>query len=171
MVIHTVVTFVIYLVLGPVAAAQHVHPPSDGRDSAVATTALTADAVRQLLAGDGMGLARPAELNDYPGPKHVLELKTALGITGEQERQVEAIRQQMLSRATVLGDEIVNAERALDAAFKAGRITDTELAERVGAIARLQAELRTAHLRAHLATRPLLSAEQVRKYYEHRRAH
>ena len=171
MVIHTVVTFVIYLVFGPVAAAQHVHPPSDAQDSAVATTALTAEAVKQLLAGEGMGLARPAELNDYPGPKHVLELKTALGITAEQERQVEAIRQQMLSRATVLGREIVHAERALDEAFKARTITESELAERVGAIARLQGELRVAHLRAHLATRPLLSPDQVRKYYEHRRAH
>lgn len=171
MVIHTLVTLVISFGLGPVTAAQHVHPPSGGSDQAGATTALTADAVTQLLAGDGMGLARAAELNNYPGPKHVLELKAPLGVTPEQELQVEAIRHQMLSRARVLGQEIVTAERALDAAFKAGTITESDLAERVGAIARLQGELRAAHLRAHLATKRLLSADQIRKYYEHRRAH
>lgn len=169
--IYTLVTFVIHLALGAVSAPQHVHPPAAPGDQSGATTALSADAVNQLLAGDGMGLAKAAELNDYPGPKHVLELKAALGVTPEQERQIEAIRQQMLSRARALGHEIVSAERALDAAFKAGTITETGLAERVGAIARLQGDLRTAHLRAHLATKPLLSAEQVRKYYEHRRAH
>ena len=170
MVIHTIVTFVISLVLGPAAAAQHVHPPASAPNLPAATTSLSGEAVQQLLDGDGMGLAKPAELNTYPGPKHVLALKEPLALTPEQERQVEAIRQQMLTRARALGQEIVAAERALDAAFKSGTITETQLTDRVATIARLNGELRAAHLRAHLATKPLLSADQVRKYYEHRHA-
>lgn len=169
MVIHTIVAFIICLVLGPSAAAQHVHRPA-AAVQADATTSLTADAIQQLLGGEGMGLARPAELNAYPGPKHVLELKGVLGLSDEQESRIRAIQQEMLATAKALGARIVAAERELDAAFEARTITETDLAPRVRAIAALQGELRTAHLRAHLATTPVLSADQVRKYYEHRSA-
>ena len=170
MVIHAIVTFLISLVLGPAAAAQHVHPPAAAPHDAVGTTSLSAEAVQQLLAGEGMGLAKSAELNRYPGPKHVLELKASLALSAQQEQQVEAVRQQMLAQARALGQEIVAAERALDAAFRSGTISDAQLTERVATIARLNGELRAAHLRAHLATRPLLSSDQVRKYYEQRGA-
>lgn len=169
--IHRIVTFVISLVLGSAAAAQHVHPPPANTDASDATTALTAAAVQQLLAGEGMGLAKPAELNRYPGPKHVLELEAPLGLSPEQVQQVETIRQQMLTKAKALGKEIVAAERALDAAFAQGSISDAVLTQRVNAIAALQGELRATHLRAHLATAPVLSGDQVRKYYEHRNSH
>ena len=41
-----------------------------------------------------MGLALAAELNGYPGPRHVLDLADQLGLTPEQ--QVEA--QRLLTR-------------------------------------------------------------------------
>ena len=170
MMIHTIVTFLICLVVGPSAAAQHVHPPPPAAPAGVITS-LSADVVQQLLAGAGMGLAMPAELNRYPGPKHVLELKDALRLSRMQESKIQEIQQQMLTAAKTLGARIVSAEQALDAAFGDQTITETDLARRVTSIAALQGELRGAHLRAHLATRPLLSAEQVRKYYEHRPAH
>lgn len=150
--------------------AQHVHPapPAPG---AAETSALSAEAVQQLLNGDGMGLAKPAELNGYPGPKHVLELKADLALTAEQERQVEAIRQRMLNTARPLGQQIVDAERALDAAFKEGRLTTPQLATRIADIARLQGDLRRAHLQAHLETRPVLTDAQTRKYVDLRAKH
>ena len=169
MVIHTIVTFVIGLVPGS-AAAQHVHPPPPAAPAGVIVS-LSADVIQQLLAGDGMGLAQPAELNNYPGPKHVLELKTALRLSPAQESQIREIQQQMLATAKALGARIVAAEQALNAAFSEKAITQADLARRVRSIAELQGELRAAHLRAHVATTPLLSAEQVRKYYEHRAAH
>jgi Spy/CpxP family protein refolding chaperone len=153
-----------------VRSNQHVHQPAASQ-SAAATSALSAEAVQQLLNGDGMGLAKPAEMNGYAGPKHVQELKTELAITPEQERQVEVIRQRMLTRATALGQQIVEAERALDAAFKEGRMTPTELSTRVAALARLQGDLRLVHLQAHLETRPVLTDAQTRKYYELRSKH
>jgi hypothetical protein len=149
---------------------QHVHGTATPQTTNE-TSALSAEAVQQLLNGDGMGLAKPADMNGYAGPKHVLELKADLEITSEQERRVDAIRQRMLGRARALGQQIVEAERALDQAFKEGRLTDTQLATRVASIARLQGDLRLAHLQAHLETKPVLTDAQTRKYYELRSKH
>jgi Spy/CpxP family protein refolding chaperone len=132
------------------------------------TTALTAEAIKQLLNGEGMGLARPAELNGYPGPRHVLDLEKELALTADQKKRVEAIRQQMLDRAVALGKQIVHAETELDAALTAGTLSERDLESRVAAIAALQGDLRLAHLRAHLQTKPVLSAVQVKTYYEKR---
>ena len=115
-----------------------------------------------------MGLAKPAELNGYPGPRHVLDLRKELGLTADQEKRVEAIRQQMLDRAISLGKQIVDAETELDAAFTSGKASERDLERRMQAIARLQGDLRLAHLRAHLLTKPVLTAGQVKTYYEHR---
>lgn len=156
--------------LGTAAVAQHANHATPQPDGA-ATSTLTAEAIRQLLEGEGMGLARAAELNGYPGPKHVLELKGSLTLSKAQETQVESIRQQMLDAARPLGRSIVEAERALDEAFKAGRMTEADLSERISAIARLQGQLRHAHLRAHLQTKVLLTREQIARYDELRRAH
>ena len=166
----------VVLVIAGIGAAhvtqheQHVHATAPTQ-SATATSTLTAEAVQQLLNGDGMGLAKAAELHGYAGPKHVLELKSELGITAEQERQVQAIRERMLTRAKHLGQQIVEAEQALDAAFREGRLSDTQLTARVAAIAKLQGDLRTTHLQAHLETKPLLTDAQTRKYYELRSNH
>ena len=43
--------------------------------------ALPAAELAGLLAGRGLGMAQAAELNHYPGPAHVLELRTELGLT------------------------------------------------------------------------------------------
>lgn len=149
---------------------QHVHGAVPA-DAGAATSALSAEAVQQLLDGDGMGLAKPADLNGYAGPKHVLELKSELAITADQERRVEAIRGRMLGKAKELGKQIVDAERALDAAFKDGQLTEAQLATRVASIARLQGDLRLVHLQAHLETKPVLTDAQTRKYYELRSKH
>jgi hypothetical protein len=149
---------------------QHVHGAAPA-GAASATSALSAEAVQQLLNGEGMGLAKPADMNGYAGPKHVLEMKAELALTPAQERQVEAVRQRMLGKARHLGQRIVDAERSLDTAFKDGGLTEAQLATRVARIATLQGDLRLAHLQAHLETKPILSDAQTRKYYELRSKH
>lgn len=141
------------------ALAQHVHPPD-----ATAPSGLTAEQMKQLLDGDGMGLARAAEMNEYPGPKHVLDLAKELQLTSDQQKEISAIREEMLARARPLGRKIVDAERELDAAFKGAKVTEADLKQRLDAVARLQGELRLVHLRAHLLTKPILSADQITKY-------
>jgi hypothetical protein len=43
--------------------------------------ALSDDEVTALSKGEGMGMAKAAELNGYPGPVHVLALAAQLGLT------------------------------------------------------------------------------------------
>lgn len=153
--------------VGVPSVPQHVHPqPSPG--DATATSALTAEAVKQLLDGEGMGLARAAEMNTYPGPKHLLDMAKELALTTEQQKEIAAIRQQVIETARPLGRAIVDAERALDASFKSGTVSEAQLKKQLDTIAALQAELRLVHLRAHLLAKPILTAEQVRRYYSPR---
>ena len=46
---------------------------------------------RRSVKGEGMGMAKAAELHGYPGPAHVLGLATQLGLTPDQLQQVTAI--------------------------------------------------------------------------------
>lgn len=127
---------------------------------------LSAEEVEQLLNGQGMGLAKAAELNHYPGPRHVLELAAELQLTPEQRAGTQASFERMRNDAVRLGRLIVERERALDAMFAKGEIDAGRLRAATSEIARLQGELRAAHLAAHLETRRLLSPQQVTKYDE-----
>jgi len=128
--------------------------------------ALSEDQRQQLLDGHGMGLALAAELNHYPGPKHVLELASRLELTDDQIGKTQAIFHEMHVRAQALGKEIIDAEAALDRRFSGGTIDEASLADAVRAIGRLQSDLRIAHLRAHLQMKAELTAEQARRYDE-----
>lgn len=158
------------LVLAAPVAAQHEghdghHAPSPYADEADrALKALSADEVDGLLAGRGMGLARAAELNGYPGPLHVLELADRLALSREQRAEVERIHAAMQAEARALGAEVVEVERHLDALFADGRATDEAVEQVTGHIGVLQGRLRAAHLRAHVATHAVLTAEQTDAY-------
>jgi Spy/CpxP family protein refolding chaperone len=143
--------------------AQHSHYA--GREASEIPS-LTEDQLEQLRNGDGMGMALPAELNHYPGPKHVLELADDLSLDDGQRRRTEEIFAAMRERAQALGGEIIEAERHLNTRFEHGHIDDEALRERTAAIATLYGELRFTHLSAHLQMKELLSEEQVAKYDE-----
>jgi Spy/CpxP family protein refolding chaperone len=164
---HTILLFVVLLAFGPEHSshAQHVHPAP--AQSATAPSSLTAEEVQQLLEGDGMGMARAAELHGYPGPKHILERAEDLALTPAQREQITAIRGRMLAEAQRLGREIVEQEHALDEAFRSKAVSRGDLVARARAIGALRADLRAAHLAAHLESVTVLTPEQVRTYYEH----
>lgn len=126
--------------------------------------ALSSQQVEDLRAGRGMGLAMAAELNHYPGPKHVLELAKELELDAETTARVQASFDRMAAEAQRLGAAIVQAEAALDAQFRDERVTPESLRAATAEIARLQGELRNAHLAAHLETRALLSLHQRHTY-------
>ena len=126
--------------------------------------ALSDDDVAALLKGDGMGFAKAAELNGYPGPKHVLDLGERLSLTTEQHRQIQAIFDKMSAAAKPLGAQLVERERVLDQLFQKGEITPDRLAAETAAIGDLQGRLRDVHLSAHLETRALLRPEQITLY-------
>ncbi len=146
-------------------AQQHEHAPSpyagqEARD----IKALDPDRVAGLLAGDGLGYAKAAELNGVAGPKHVLELATELGLTDDQRAATETIFEGMREGAVELGRRIVEAERRLDRAFAAGELDARTLRDHTAEIGRLEGELRAVHLAAHLEMMDVLTRYQVHEY-------
>lgn len=151
----------------PAVAQQHQHgqSPYAGLENRE-IKALSPEQIQQLRDGEGMTLALPAELNHYPGPRHLLDLAGELKLSVSQQERVGAIAQAMREKAVALGTVIVEKERQLDQAFATRTITDDGLRDLTRAIARLQADLRYVHLRAHLEVRGILSEEQVARYDE-----
>ncbi len=141
---------------------RHASPYAGEESRSVAS--LSAADVADLLDGKGWGFAKPAELNGYPGPLHVLQLADKLGLTPEQRGQVQASFDRMAASARETGGKFVAAERELDAAFKSGAVDARLLRERIEAAEELRAELRRIHLAAHLETTPILTPEQRHAY-------
>jgi|GraSoiStandDraft_45_1057281.scaffolds.fasta_scaffold487326_2 hypothetical protein len=77
-----------------------------------AIKALAPAEIADLEAGRGMGMAKAAELNHYPGPAHVIELKDRLRLSPEQRAAVEAIFARMNTAAKPLGVELIAREQA-----------------------------------------------------------
>jgi LTXXQ motif family protein len=163
----------------PGARAQH-HTANTTTATTTATTpyageqaraikSLAASDVAGLLAGQGMGLAKAAELNGYPGPMHTLELKAQLRLSAEQVAASQALMAAHKARARALGAELVAAEQQLDGLFAqkrgAGDVLSAAAVEQATrAVSGLQAQLRSEHLKTHLQQAALLSAEQIAQY-------
>ena len=126
--------------------------------------ALSAEEIVALETGAGMGLALAAELNGYPGPRHVLELADDLELTEEQRRQTQAMFETMQATAIRIGRDIILEEARLDTLFSAGTITESALEASVARIAESQGKLRAVHLSTHLTMRALLSTHQANLY-------
>src|SRR5215471_15730956 len=146
----------------PVLAADMPYAGQQAR----AIKSLSGDDIAALRKGEGMGMAKAAELNGYPGPAHVLQLVVQLGLTERQQRDVQAIFDRMSAAAKPLGRELIAQEQALDQLFAKGEITPDRLAAATAAIAELQGRLRAVHLSAHLETRALLNADQIARYQQ-----
>jgi Spy/CpxP family protein refolding chaperone len=139
------------------------HAPYAGEETREIKSLSAAD-FEAYVEGTGMGMAKPAELNGYPGPRHVLEHAEALGLTPAQRGDVTAAFERMRSAAVPLGERIVERERELDRLF-ADRRAGTEAIEQLTReIGSLSAQLRAVHLRAHVEVRDMLSDEQVERY-------
>jgi Spy/CpxP family protein refolding chaperone len=147
------------------ASAGHLHSPY-AAVRGTAATGLLPEEVEGLLSGKGMALALAAEVNGYPGPRHVLEAAQAeqLPLQPDQRAAVEQLNARMLAEAQAKGKEILGAEAHLAQRFRAGHIDEASLRESLAQIGQLRAELRFIHLRTHLTTRNLLTAEQIARY-------
>jgi Spy/CpxP family protein refolding chaperone len=127
---------------------------------------LSAEDVQAYLGGKGMGLAKAAELNGYPGPAHVLELASRLQLTEEQRTRTQALFESMEARAISLGRALVERERALDSLFASKAATPERLSSLLAEIGTLQAQVRGAHLEAHVAQVAILTPAQTARYAE-----
>lgn len=128
--------------------------------------ALSETEIADYLAGKGMGYAKAAELNRYPGPRHVLDLRDRLQLSEAQLAATRALYETMQAQARYLGAKLVEKERQMDRAFADGTIDPEALKVVVDEIAALQARLRFVHLHAHLEQRRLLNARQIEHYVE-----
>lgn len=140
-----------------------MHSPYAGQQSRDIAS-LSVEDVSQILDGKGWGLAKPAELNGYPGPKHILELSGQLKLTPDQRKQIEDVFDHMQAQARKLGTEYIAAERALDHLFRSANADKAALARQVVLTGKLLSSLRLAHLSAHLDSMPVLSLEQRQMY-------
>ena len=52
---------------------------------------LSSEEVDELLNGKGAGYARMAELNGYPGPRHLLDLSSQLNLSAQQTKEIQAV--------------------------------------------------------------------------------
>jgi Spy/CpxP family protein refolding chaperone len=152
----------VLLLFASVAAAQHTSPYVGEEQRPIKS--LSEQEVADLREGNGMGFAKPAELNGYPGPKHVLELAEKLALTAEQRQKIEAEFTSMKAESRELGSQVIAAELELEKLFAAAQASELEVSLASMKAAELRGKLRAAHLKAHITTTRLLTAEQAQQY-------
>jgi hypothetical protein len=151
------------LVLAATALNATATSPYAGQEKAD-IKALSAAEQSALLDGQGTGFAKAAELNGYPGPKHVLELSEQLALSRTQHEATQALFERMREAAQVLGAELIAAERALDTLYASRTATAALVDAHLTRIEALRARLRGVHLNAHLEQAALMSRHQVALY-------
>tara|TARA_B100001939_G_scaffold271114_1_gene238849 strand:- start:490 stop:987 length:498 start_codon:yes stop_codon:yes gene_type:complete len=125
---------------------------------------LSAKDIEDLTLGNGMGLAKAAELNGYPGPKHVLEMQEQLFLEKEQLTSINQIFEKMKSQAKSQGQILISLEKELNDYFSNTTITNDNLEKTLKKIAEAKSNLRYIHLSAHIKTTEILSNNQIKKY-------
>lgn len=151
------------LALAAPAIAQEPVSPYAGEESRD-IKALSPQQVADLEAGKGMGFAMAAELNHYPGPRHVLDMADELRLDSDAIARVQAIFDEMQADAIRLGLQLIEAERELDRSFAERTIDEARLAALTARSAELEGELRAVHLAAHLSVTRLLTPQQIHAY-------
>lgn len=144
----------------PVLASEQPYKGQHHRDIKALSTKETHD----LLSGKGMGFAKAAELNHYPGPRHLLDAKTELNLSAKQIEKLEILFTDMQNKAKRLGDELVAKEREIDLLFKSAKADSEALSNLVSQAGEIRSKLRFVHLNTHIKTRPLLSQKQIAHY-------
>jgi len=128
---------------------------------------LSPEDVKSLQTGTGDafgGMAKLAELNGYPGPRHVLDLANELKLSNEQEAKITTIYDNMKKKAVDLGQKIVNVEKIANGEFINETITDSQIKQLIFKSSEIYGQLRYAHLSTHLKMLDILSPEQVNLY-------
>lgn len=146
-------------------ATGHVHSeaPYSGQQ-ARDIKALSDDEVRGYLEGSGMGFARAAELNRYPGPMHALEHADALALSPAQRAALANLMARHKVEVKGFGAELVALERQLDGLFASRRATNAAVDEKLAQIGAAQARVRGAHLKTHIEATALMTPAQVERY-------
>jgi hypothetical protein len=130
-------------ILCGVAGAQSVPPDRDA-----------------LEQGSGGGMASYADPNDFPGPKHILDLADTLRLSEDQIKQIEAIADAMSAESRSLGMRIIEREETLEELFRTGTALEGQTRSIAVEIGTLRGRLRAVHLIAHIQARDILAGRQ-----------
>src|SRR5437899_1240812 len=103
---------VVLMLMPTLSPAQSGQKPYAGQERRE-VKALSADEIQALLNGQGMGLAKAAELNRYPGPRHVLDMASQLGLSEIQRAETQQIYDRMHQEAVRLGNLLIDKESEL----------------------------------------------------------
>ena len=155
-----VVMLLVVALQTPAAAATNSYAGEENRE----IKALSPEEVEGYLAGKGMGFAKAAELNNYPGPLHVLQLAEELRLSENQRAKSEELFRSMQQEVRQLGARFVAKERELDRLFASKKADEPRLHSLLQEIAVLGAAIRESHLRAHLTQLKILSDRQIDRY-------
>jgi len=96
--------------------------------------ALSEQQIADLRTGRGMSLALAAELNGYPGPRHVLELADQLNLSPQQLQNVKRLFEEMTAEAVAWGQTLIAQETALDGQFAKRSISQDSLSSAMAAL-------------------------------------
>lgn len=158
--------FTLVFVTGLVAFAQDSTATPSGYDSLLYTEirGISEEDIDGYRTGAGLGFALPAELNGYPGPRHVLDFSEELKLNTDQLEEIQSLYDEMLPQAIDLGEQILQAEAELELAFREETITSVYLATQLDLIGDLRSDLRYVHLSTHLSTITILTPHQIQQY-------
>lgn len=156
------IAFLLIIVLPCVSAASDRSPYVGQEIRSIKS--LSRQEIESLRRGYGMGFAKLAELNNFPGPKHVLEISDDLELSPAQIASTRILYEEMLRNAVTLGEKLLSAESSLDQAFQNKTVDAGSLEIALHEIGRIRAQLRYVHLEAHLRQKQLLTPEQISRY-------
>ncbi len=112
-----------------------------------------------------MGLALAAELNGYPGPRHVLDLADKLELSAEQKERMQKLFDSMKAEAEPLGEKLLAQEAALNKQFAEQTITPESLKAATAEIGLTQAQLRSLTDREYTLGRTSSAIFHVERIY------
>ena len=119
---------------------------------------------RAYLDGHEWGLGKSAELHRFASPAVVLLLVPQLVLFRDQSDPVQAIFDRTHVTVVALGKKLVDEETKIDEALEEETPDPVVLEARIRESARLQGEMRIAHIEAHLETNKLLRPDQRVRY-------
>lgn len=162
----TFVMLVLIATTGLFVPCSHAGPesPYAGEEHREIKSLSKAD-IESLLAGEGIGYAKSAELNGWPGPKHVLELAGELKLSAQQRTATEKLFARMKTEAMQLGQLLIREETSLGALFAAESPAPETVAASAARIGEIEGRLRAVHLNAHVAQAAILDQPQMKAYF------
>jgi hypothetical protein len=117
-----------------------------------------------LKGGASDDMAMVAEINHYPMPDKVLELKKELDLSPIQVKKIADINTYMHRRRLQTGGSIVSNEKMLDSLFRYHKIDEGNLIFYTNRHGLYQGELKNAILYACFATQKVLTPQQIARF-------